>query len=100
MYSPDSCGHAGSDPGSCSQITDKQATQITEIGSFRQDIYRLIERTNRLVEDQPAFGAEATLAKRALQTARHWLGESLAFLPTGYRVTDNPNDPGSESKAA
>lgn len=80
--------------------TPEQVGQVEEIGSLRKDIYTLIERVNMLIEGRPAFGAEATLAKRSLQTARHWLGESLAFLPTGYRVTDNPNDPGSESKAA
>lgn len=43
--------------------------------------------------------AEAIISKRELQSARHWLGEVLSYYPTGYRVTDNPKDPGSESKA-
>lgn len=74
---------------------------VQELSELRKQIYTTIEHLeSNVLQIRPACGAEATLAKRALQTARHWLGESLAFYDTGYRVTDNPNDPGSESKAA
>lgn len=81
------------------KATPGQAAQIEEISNLRKDIAKILVRIEDMLTRRPIFGAELTLSKRALQTARHWLGECLAFLPTGYRVTDNPNDPGSESKA-
>lgn len=72
--------------------------KVETLGDLRKDIYYVIEDVEQLILSSPECIAEAILAKRSLQQARHWLGEGLAFYKTDYRVTDNPNDPGSESK--
>lgn len=76
------------------------ATMIENLSELRKAVYLVIETMNGLLANKPSCIAEMTLSKRELQSARHWLGECLSYYPTGYRVTDNPKDPGSESKAA
>lgn len=80
----------------------KDPAMIEKISNLRKEIFETIDHVNEAMTggDKPACIAELTLAKRELQSARHWLGECLSFYDTGYRVTDNPKDPGSESQAA
>ncbi len=70
---------------------------VANLSKLREDIYLAIGFMNQLLKNRPDCIAEMTLSKRELQSARHWLGECLSYYPTGYRVTDNPNDPGSQS---
>lgn len=72
--------------------------EIFEIKSIRVDLQAIIDRIEDLILQRPLYGAEATLAKRSVQTARHWLGESLAIirevrpelLPHPYPSGDDP----------
>lgn len=73
--------------------------KIEKISKLRQDIYLILDSINDFLVDRPECIPELTLAKRELQSARHWLGECLSYYDTGYRVTDNPHDSGSESKS-
>ena len=86
------------------ESTQQQSNRILECSEIRKALFLQIVAIDDLIasiaqmEGKPGI-AEATLAKRAAQTARHWIGETLAFYPTGFRRSDNPNDPGSESTA-
>lgn len=79
--------------------TPDQAYKIEKISNLRKGIANVILDLQDFLEQRPECIPELTLSKRELQSARHWLGECLSYYPTGYRVTDNPKDPGSESKA-
>ena len=83
-------------------MSDQLAAAIEEISGIRQDLYRVKERAEKFRQTQESklCGRELSLLITEVQSARHWGGECLAYFPTGYRVTDNPNDPGIESKAA
>jgi hypothetical protein len=80
---------------------------IAFISELRMDCMKIIDKMNTKLPSSLGASinvhiaciAEMILSKRELQSARHWLGECLSFYDTGYRVTDNPKDPGSESKA-
>lgn len=74
--------------------------RVAQISELRKKLYADLEELQDLIAAKPECIAEATLAKRELQSARHWLGECLSYYETEYRVTDNPNDAGSESKSA
>ena len=87
-----------SDEQTTGTATPEQAAKIELLSSLRQDVFHMLARINRCLQEKPECIAELTLAKRELQSARHWMGECLSFYPTGYRVTDNPTDPDSLSK--
>ena len=76
-------------------LQDGRPEAISKISQSRLELARAIDEIDVIIayiatlEAKPDI-AEATLAKRAAQQSRHWLGETLAFYPTGYRVTDNP----------
>lgn len=78
----------------------KDPTAVEGLSNNRMLIMSLIDTLSSVLANKPPCIAEMTLAKRELQSARHWLGECLSYYDTGYRVTDNPKDPGSESKSA
>jgi len=59
------------------EIADEEITEIKEI---RVEQQKLIDRINDMELLRPVYGAELTLAKRAGQTVRHWLGESLGVI--------------------
>jgi len=88
------------------QVTGKampeQAAAISEISGIRQELYMIKQRAElfRNTAEGKICGRELSLLITEVQSARHWGGECLSYFPTGYRVTDNPNDPGSASKAA
>lgn len=74
--------------------------EIAEIKEIRVDQQKLIDRINALALNRPVYGAELTLAKRAGQTVRHWLGESLGVirdhrpdLQHPYPEADKPESP-------
>lgn len=54
--------------------------EISELKEIRVEQQKLIDRINDLALERPVYGAELTLAKRAGQTVRHWLGESLGVI--------------------
>jgi hypothetical protein len=58
-------------------IADEEIAEIKEIRVAQQGIN---DRINDLAILRPVYGAELTLAKRAGQTVRHWLGESLGVI--------------------
>lgn len=52
--------------------------EISEIKALRVEIDATKQKVKRLAEARPEKGgAELTLSFRALQTAKHWLGEVL-----------------------
>ena len=73
-----------------------------ELSEIRKALYKVKEMAEsfRTMDAAKDCGRELSLLITETQSARHWGGECLSHYPTGYRVTDNPNDPGSESKGA
>lgn len=59
------------------EILDKDIREIKEI---RVEQQKLNDRIDNLLLLRPTYGAELTLSKRAGQTVRHWLGESLGII--------------------
>lgn len=84
------------------EATVGDATAIETISGFRKRLYEIKQDAEafRNTPEGKMCGSELSLLVTEVQSARHWGGECLSFFPTGYRVTDNPNDSGSESKAA
>lgn len=82
------------------EVTPEQKEAIAQISELRKALYQIKEHaeTLREMEFMKPCGRELSLLITEIQSARHWGGECLSHFPTGYRVTDNPNDPGSESK--
>lgn len=82
--------------------TADDALCIDLISNLRKDLYLVKEKAEQF-RNAPAAkdcGRELSLLITEVQSARHWGGECLSHYPTGYRVTDNPNDKGSESTSA
>tara|TARA_Y100000310_G_C20653036_1_gene800519 strand:- start:609 stop:893 length:285 start_codon:yes stop_codon:yes gene_type:complete len=79
--------------------TPEQKAAIEAVSNLRQMLYAVKEaaETFRDTAEGKICGRELSLLITETQSARHWGGECLSHFPTGYRVTDNPNDPGSES---
>ena len=75
---------------------------IDTLSEIRKALYKVKEMAEsfRTMDAAKDCGRELSLLITETQSARHWGGECLSHYPTGYRVTDNPNDPGSESKGA
>ncbi len=80
--------------------TEQERQAIDYISDLRKSLYEIKERAElfRASEEGKRCGCELSLLITEVQSARHWGGECLAHFPTGYRVTDNPKDPGSESR--
>lgn len=78
------------------------AKAIETISDLRKRLYQIRWDAEgfRKTPEGARCARELSLLITEAQSARHWGGECLSHFPTGYRVTDNPNDPGSESKAA
>ncbi len=84
------------------ESTPEQARAIEAISELRQDLYKVKEKAEAFRDTKEGKDCirEISLLITEVQSARHWGGECLSHFPTGYRVTDNPNDKGSESKGA
>ena len=63
---------------------------IKAIKDIRVEQQKINDRIRKLTQSRPAFGAEATLALRAGQTVRHWLGESLGVIRENGAEIDHP----------
>jgi hypothetical protein len=85
------------------QITDQEIAEIKEIRVMQQAVN---DRIDAMTSSRPVYVAELTLAKRAGQTVRHWLGESLGVirehrpeLEHPYPQVDNPESNSIEPTA-
>jgi len=80
--------------------TAEDAHAIIELGGIRSALYEIKKRAEafRNTDHGKAAAREISLLITEVQSARHWGGECLSHYPTRYRVTDNPEDPGSESQ--
>ena len=82
--------------------TQEQKDAIEQLSDLRKSLHVVKDQAEALrnAPYMKVCGRELSLLITEVQSARHWGGECLAHFPTGYRVTDNPNDPGSESKGS
>lgn len=78
-------------------ISDEEIAEIKEIRVLQQQVN---DRIKKLLGTPRWYGAEATLARRAGQTVRHWLGEALGIIREArpdlahpYPQADNPESP-------
>ncbi len=81
------------------EVTDGQRAAIVLISDERKALATQIENLNRFKElpDAKASGRALACAITKLEEARMWLGKALEPLPTGYKQTDLPTVPGSDS---
>jgi hypothetical protein len=88
---PERCGSKTDSPHAMTSMMDashiRLEAQIKDDKELRVEIERLKQR----VKDSPFKSAERTLAFRALQQAKHWLGEDLQMLGTDYPYPNSMN---------
>ena len=82
--------------------TAEDAKAIETISELHKRLYQLKQDAEafRVAPEGKMCSRELSLLVIETQSARHWGGECLSYF---LRVTgwmDNPNDPGSESKAS
>lgn len=66
----------------------KNPARVEEISQLRMKAFQLLLDLEKVIESKPECIAELIIAKREIQSARHWMGESLGFYETDFEPKD------------
>lgn len=82
--------------------TSTDPSFVAAISEFRQRVVPLIEDVERILDymakNRHPAGRELALVRTKLQEARMWGGQALSHFDTGFKPSDQPDDPETHSK--